>query len=360
MKSKVYFIKASIADGEKIISQKSVRLFKAGKFAGRFKENDFTAVKVHIGEAGNNTYITAPCIKGLVNELLALKTKPFVTDTSTLYTGKRHNAVDHTILASKHGFDMQGLGVPFIAPDGLFGTSETAVEIDGQLNKEVFIAYDIVRCQSILSIAHFTGHIATCAGATLKTLGMGCASRKGKMRQHAALKPQVKDNCTLCGLCFKYCPADAITLGAVKAHIDKDKCIGCAECLAMCRFDAITYDFNIESEILQKSMAEHAAGALKGKENRSAFFNYIISVTKDCDCFDTPNMLKIVDDIGIAASTDPVAVDSAALDLIEAKGGKKLAEMVKSSRPRLDPRHQIRHAERIGLGRADYDLVEID
>ena len=360
MRPKVYFVEASIEDGESIISQKSVRLFKAGRFADRFKANDFTAVKVHIGEKGNNTYITAPCIKGLVDEILALKTKPFVTDTSTLYTGKRHNAIDHTILAAEHGFDVHGLGIPFIAPDGLFGTSETAVEVNGRLNKEVFIAYDIVRCQSILSIAHFTGHIATCAGATLKTLGMGCASRKGKMRQHAALKPDVKDNCTLCGMCFKYCPADAITLGAVKAHIDKDKCIGCAECLAMCRFDAITYDFDIESEILQKSMAEHAAGALKGKENRSAFFNYIISVTKDCDCFDTPNMIKIVDDIGIIASTDPVAVDAAALDLVENKSGRKLAELIKSSRPRLDPRHQIRHAERIGLGRADYELVEID
>ena len=357
MASKVYFIKASISDGEKLISQKAVKLFKAGKFANCFAENDFTAVKIHIGEAGNNTHITAPCIKGLVDELLALKTKPFLTDTSTLYTGKRHNAVDHTILAAEHGFDMRGLGIPFIVPDGLFGTSETAVEINGELNKEVFIAYDIVRCQSILSIAHFTGHIATCAGATLKTLGMGCASRKGKMRQHAALKPSVKDNCTLCGQCFKYCPADAITLGSVKAHIDKDKCIGCAECLAICRFDAINYDFGIESEILQKNMAEHTAGALKGKENRAAFFNYVMSVTKDCDCFDTPNMPRIVDDIGILASTDPVAVDKAALDLVQTTAGKKLENLIKNNK--LNPIHQIKHAEHLGLGNTSYELVEI-
>ena len=299
MNSKVYFIKASVDDGEQVISQKARKLFKAGGFAACFKENDFTAVKVHVGEGTNNTYITAPCIRGLVDELLTLKTKPFLTDTSTLYLGRRANAIDHAVLADEHGFSVQGLGIPFIAPDGLFGTAETAVQVNGELNKEVLIAYDIVRSQSILSIAHFTGHVASCAAGTLKTLGMGCASRKGKTRQHASLKPSVTDKCTLCSECFNHCPADAITIDDIKAHIDQDKCIGCAECVAVCRFAAVKYDWSIENKILQKNIAEHALGALKGKENRAAFFNYIISVTKDCDCFKTPDMPKIVDALGM-------------------------------------------------------------
>ncbi len=359
MDSKVYFIKAALSDGEKVISKKARKLFRAGRFATCFKENDFTAVKVHVGEDGNTTYLTAPCIKGLVDELLALKTKPFVTDTSTLYTGRRHNAIDHTILAAEHGFSLGDLGIPFIAPDGLFGTAETAVQIDGPLNKEVFIAYDIVRCQSILSVAHFTGHVATCAGGTLKTLGMGCSSRKGKMRQHSALKPKVKKtNCTRCGECFKHCPADAITIDKVSAHINPKKCIGCAECVAVCRFDAVQYDWKQENEILQKNVAEHALGALKGKQNRAAFFNFLISVTADCDCFDDADMPKIVDDIGIVASTDPVAVDKAALDLIESKARKKLPKLLKNDN--LDPNHQIEHAEHIGLGSTKYELIEVD
>jgi uncharacterized Fe-S center protein len=243
-------------------------------------------------------------------------------------------------------------------PDGLFGTSETAVEINGELNKEVLIAYDIVRCQSILSAAHLTGHIATCMGATLKTLGMGCASRKGKMRQHAALKPSIKDECKLCGDCFKHCPTDAISLGDIKAHIDADRCIGCAECVAVCRFDAVQYDWDAESEIIQKNVAEHALGVLKGKEDRAVFFNYIMSVTKDCDCFKTPDMESIVEDIGITASIDPVAVDKASLDLLESKAGKRLSELVENGK--LDPHHQLKHAERIGLGSTDYELIEVD
>ncbi len=358
MASKVYFIKASIAEKQQVISEKARKLFKAGRFAKCFKENDFTAIKVHVGEEGNNTYIPASCIKGLIEELLALKTKPFVTDTTTLYTGKRHNAIDHTILAAEHGFCSDKLGIPFIVPDGLFGTAETTIKINGEVNKEVFIAADIVRSQSILSIAHVTGHCATCLGATLKTLGMGCASKRGKMKQHAALTLSVTKNCTLCGLCYKHCPADAITLGKVKAHIDQDKCIGCAECLAVCRFNAVKCNWGEETEVLQKSMAEHALGVLKDKENRAAFFNFLLSVTKDCDCFDEADMPKIVDDIGIIASTDPVAVDKAALDLVENKAGKKLQQLIKNEK--LNPLYQIEHAERIGLGSTKYELIEID
>jgi len=278
MGSKVYFIKVSVDDGHKVISEKARKVFKAGGFADCFSENDFTAVKVHVGEDGNNTYIKAPYIKGLVAELVGLKTKPFVTDTTTLYVGRRHNAVDHTILAARHGFSVDELGIPFVAPDGLFGTSETEVKINGRINKEVYIANDIIKSQSILSVAHVTGHVAAGLGATLKTLGMGCASKKGKMKQHAALTLNISDDCTRCGVCYDHCPADAITIDDVKAHIDQDKCIGCAECMAMCRFGAVTCNWGLETDILQKSIAEHALGTLKGKEKKATFFNFMLSL----------------------------------------------------------------------------------
>jgi hypothetical protein len=347
-----------MSEGQKVISDKARRLFNAGGFARNFKPNDVTAVKVHVGEGGNNTYIPAPCIKGLVDELITLKTKPFVTDTTTLYVGQRHNAIDHTVLAAQHGFSLDGLGVPFLVPDGLFGTAETAVEINGPLNKEVFIASEILKSQSILSVAHLTGHVAAGLGATIKTLGMGCASKRGKLTQHAALTLSIGEDCTRCGVCADHCPADAITLDAVKAHIDQDKCIGCAECMALCRFGAVGCNWGQETDVLQKSMAEHALGTLKGKNDRATFFNFLLSMTKDCDCFDTPNMRKMVDDIGIAASADPVAVDAASLDLVESKAGRKLSQLIKNEG--LDPRCQIEHAERIGLGSSSYELVEVD
>jgi len=357
MRSDVFFIKAGSDEDEAAISEKAVKLFKAGGFAGCFKKGDFTAVKVHMGEPPNNTYIRSGCIKGLVGQLLALQTKPFVTDTSTLYTGRRHNAIDHAAVADERLFNIAGLGIPFIAPDGLFGTSETAVRIDGELNKEVFIAYDIVRCQSMLCIAHFTGHIASCAAASLKTLGMGCASRKGKTRQHAALKPRIKENCEGCGECFRYCPADAVTMVLGKASISPEKCIGCAECVAVCRFNAVEYDWGAESGLLQKQIAEHALGAVTGKQGRTVFFNFLISMTSDCDCFDRVDMPLIAEDIGILASKDPVAADMAAIDMVEQAGGKKIAALI--NKEQLDPMHQIRHAEKIGLGSSSYKLIKI-
>jgi uncharacterized Fe-S center protein len=396
MDSKVYFIKAGVDEGEKVISDKARRLFKEAGFEKCFKENDFTAVKIHVGEHGNKTYIKAPCIKGLIEELIKLKTKPFLTDTSTLYLGRRHNAIDHSILAAEHGFDVKGLGIPFIPPDGLFGTSETAVKIDGEINKEVFIAYDIVRAQSILAVSHVTGHVATNFAATLKTLGMGCTSKKGKMRQHSSLKPSIKKSkCVGCGICYQHCPEVAITMEDceprrvhshkpdvvydLKAHIDRDKCIGCAECVAVCRFDAVKYDWGAENRMLERNMAEHAKGVLKGKEGRAAFVNFALSITGDCDCMGNsaegetspkggPDE-RIVNDIGILGSTDPVAVDQAAVDLIEKTAGKPLDKISKypnlNGPPRLARssgeagKYQLEHAEKIGLGSRKYQLIEI-
>ena len=143
----------------------------------------------------------------------------------------------------------------------------------------------------------------------------------------------------------------------VKAHIDQDKCIGCAECVAMCRFDAVKYDWGAENATLQKDIAEHALGVLRGKEKQSAFFNFVISVTPDCDCFGHEGMASIVEDIGIFASTDPVAVDSAAVDAVQKASGKTIAQLVGNKK--LDHRTQFEHAEKIGLGSRTYRVNEI-
>jgi len=343
MSSKVYFIEASIKEGTYTISQKARKLFKAANFADCFSPNDFTAVKVHVGEKGNTTYLPAGCIKSLVEELLAQKAKPFITDSNVLYIGSRHNAIDHSIVADEHGFGPKDLGAPFIVADGLSGSAETPVQIDGT--------------HAILSVAHLTGHCAAGLAATLKTLGMGCASKRGKMTQHAALTLSIGSNCQRCSDCFDICPAGAITLDDVKAHIDKDKCISCAECLAVCRFDAVNCDWADEAEKFQKSIAEHALGVLANKKDKAAFFNFALSVTKDCDCFGDPDMPKMAADIGIFASTDPVALDKATLDALQDRSGKKLPALLNNSK--LKPNQQLDHAQTIGLGTTDYELINV-
>ena len=358
MDSKVYFIKAAVSDGEQVISEKALKLFRAGNFASCFAENDFTAVKVHVGEETVETYAKAGYIKDLADELKKLKTYPFITDTCTLYTGPRSNAVGHSRLAAEHGFSLDKTGLPFIVSDGLLGTDEETVEVNSRHNKQVYIAGAITQCQSILSIAHLTGHIGAGFGATLKTLGMGCASKKGKIKQHTSMKLSIGDKCVLCGQCIEHCPADAITLGGSKADIDHEKCISCAACMTHCRYKAVECNWGEEKEVLQESIAEYACGALKGKENKAVFFNFILCVTQYCDCFRVPDRRQIIDDIGIIASTDPVAVDKAALDMVENKTGQKFRDLTGYSQ--IDPFCQILHAERLSLGSLTYKVIEVD
>jgi uncharacterized Fe-S center protein len=159
-----------------------------------------------------------------------------------------------------------------------------------------------------------------------------------------------------CGECYRHCPEAAINMEDLKAHIDKDKCVGCAECLAVCRFGAVQHDWDKDIKILECNIAEHAKGALAGKEGRAAFINFAISITKDCDCMGNPDH-NIVKDIGILGSTDPVAVDAAAIDLMEKTAGKPLDKI--SEYPNLNGKWQIEHAEKIGLGSRKYTLIEI-
>jgi len=102
-------------------------------------------------------------------------------------------------------------------------------------------------------------------------------------------------------------------------------------------------------------MAEYALGVVQGKEEKCVYFNLLVDMTKDCDCFGT-DQEKIIKDMGILASKDPVAIDRATLDLTVKANGKSLAEL---SYSHLDPLIQIAHGEKIGLGSQDYRLVTL-
>ena len=144
-------------------------------------------------------------------------------------------------------------------------------------------------------------------------------------------------------------------LSDLYVEILKDKCIGCGECLTVCNFSAVKYNWSIQSADIQCSMAEHALGVLQNKLNKSFFVTYLIDMTKDCDCINTSQEI-LIPDIGICASTDPVAIDQAALDLTEEKNGKNIGKL---SFAQLDPYIQIKHAATIGMGNREYTLEKI-
>ena len=353
----VLFIPLSIDEPLKIIQRKIQKIYQLTGVNSRIEKNDFVAIKIHFGEKGNKTHIPATYLAPLSKAVEEAGGIPFVTDTNVLYKSARSNAVSHLKLAQGHGFTVANCGAPVIITDGLRGSNEVEVGIDGEIFDRVSIATEAVTSNAMIVMTHVTGHIETGMGGALKNLGMGLASRKGKLRQHSSVKPWVEEeNCTQCGLCIEWCPEDAIEMMETSALIHDDKCIGCGECLTVCRFSAVKFNWKTSGAELQKKIAEHALGAVQNKRDKTAYLNFLINITKDCDCFGRAQD-PVIPDIGILAGTDPVAVDQASLDMIQQRSNRSMADL---SYPDTDATVQLQHAEKIALGERRYQLKEID
>jgi uncharacterized Fe-S center protein len=343
---------ASEKDGHEILAEKTKRIFIALGLEDTIKKDSFVGIKIHFGEKGNTGYIKPPWLKHLIERLKKKKAKIFLTDTNTLYLGNRSNAVEHLQLAGQHGFSSEALGIPLVIADGLIGRESGEVEVNLRHIKSAKIAGTFFHTDVLLCLSHFTGHILSGFGAAIKNLGMGCASRAGKLEQHSDVHPWVNAKvCTNCSICQEYCPADAIEQMDGSARIIDEKCIGCGECLVVCNDGAIKMRWDGDTLRVQEKMAEYALAVLKSLKKKAGFINYLVRITKDCDCM-SKNGKVIAADLGILASLDPIAVDKASVDLlIEANGKDFLREAID-----VDWSMQLKHGERIGLGKMDYKL----
>jgi len=332
-------------------------------------ERDLTAVKLHFGEKGNTAFIRPVFLRKIVKEIKAASGVPFLTDANTLYAGTRSDTPHHIITAIQNGFAFSVVDAPVVIADGLRGKSEVAVSINKNRFKEVYIGAEIVAADALVSVAHFKGHELAGFGGTLKNLGMGCASRRGKMAQHSDLSPRViQKKCIGCGECVIHCSQHAIILQDEKAKIDSEKCIGCGECIITCPQDAIQIQWNASIPVFMEKMAEYTFGVLKGKEQKSLFINFITNVSPACDCMPL-NDAPIVRDIGVLASTDPVAIDQASVDLVNkepALAGSCLKsnqgpgeDKFKGIYPRVDWPLQLEYAENLGIGSRSYELEKL-
>jgi len=355
MASKVYFISLTQGEDPSSAAKKMNALWDASGAGERFGKGAIVAVKAHFGESGNTTYINPAFVKAAVDKLKQAGCKPFLTETSTLYKGSRMNAVDHIALANAHGFGFEAMGAPIIMVDGLLGDAEAEVEISGKHFKRVNVAREVPKLHGLVILSHLTAHPGTGFGAAIKNLGMGLASRKGKHKQHSVVSPAVRrDKCTACGTCLEWCPQDAISMVDGKAYIDRALCIGCGECISVCVYEAIPFDEDRESVPLQEMMAEHAAGVVKAAGGNLFYFNFMVNITKNCDCEEGGRILS--SDIGIVAGSDLVAVEMATCDLFKKRNGTSIEAV---SWPKLNGLVQIEHAQRLGLGSMRYELVEV-
>lgn len=306
--------------------------------------NSFVPVKTHFGEKNNDTYIKPDRYSGVLDYLEENDIESSFIETNVLYRGERMTKTNHIKIAQEHGFTR----LPIIIADGDHGEDYKEVQIDKKNFKSCKIGLEITKYNQMIVLAHFKGHMSAGFGGAIKQLAMGCAARGGKLAQHSNTAPYVnKEDCISCGICVDKCPVDAITIDDA-AEINPDICIGCASCIAVCPQSTIANKWSVvNKETFLERMAEYAYAAQLGKGN--IYINFVFNITEDCDCY-AGHMDLIAKDVGILASTDPVAIDMASHDLLDKVNGRKVLP---------NGRYLLDYSEEIGLGSKAYDLQEI-
>lgn len=365
--SKVYFTDFR-SHGRTSQLEKLEKLILAAGLDEMDLDGKFVAIKLHFGELGNMAYLRPNYAKVVADMVRARGGRPFLTDCNTLYVGGRKNALDHLDTAYENGFSPLSAGCQILIGDGLKGTDEAKVPVDGDYVTEAKIGRAIMDADVFISLTHFKGHECTGFGGAIKNIGMGCGSRAGKMEMHSAGKPVVDpDSCVHCGACAKNCAHGAISFPAPakKAQIDHAKCVGCGRCIGICPEDAIAAEMDESNDILNRKMAEYTKAVVQG---RPCFhISLVMDVSPNCDCH-PENDAPIVPNVGMFASMDPVALDAACADAVNRQ--PVLADTALTAQPRLPDyfdtvhpdtnwRVQLTHGERIGLGTTNYRLIKI-
>lgn len=261
------------------------------------------AVKLHSGEPGGHHFISQELIKGLVQLVDGT-----IVECNTAYPGKRFNTESHKQALIDHGFTA-------IAPVDIMDEDGT-ISLPFKKGKNItenFVGSHFTNYNSYLILSHFKGHAMGGFGGAIKNMSIGIASGKGKMWIHTAGKTD--------------------------------------------KLSDFNMAFSTTQDLFLESMAEAAGAVINKLENKLLYINLMNNLSIDCDCNNNPAAPEL-DDIGILASLDPVALDKACVDLIYAADPKKSASL----RERMESKngiHTLDHAESLGLGSQKYDLVSM-
>lgn len=368
MVSEVYFTNMRTGLGDTLPDKMLRLILKAGIEEIDF-EKKFTAIKMHFGELGNMAYLRPGFPRIIAETVRKNGGIPFLTDCSTLYVGNRKSAPEHLDTANLNGFNPVSAGCQIIIADGLKGTDDLEIPIEGEYVKTAKIGRAVCDSDVIITLSHFKCHELTGFGGALKNLAMGCASRRGKMEMHSAGKPSVDaEKCRGCGACVKICAHSAVTVSKKKASIDGRKCTGCGRCIGVCAFDAISSKMDQDGDILNAKIAEYAMAVVKDRPN---FHITVISdVSPYCDCH-AENDAPVIPNVGILASFDPVALDKACVDLAlkqpPLRGsvlhdicGDGTDDMFAAIHPKTRWQGVFEHAEKLKFGSSEYRLTEVE
>ena len=373
-KSKVFFTDfRTKAHGDGLPTKLRKLILKAG-LADIDMDGKFVAIKMHFGELGNISYLRPNYARAVVEAVKSLGGKPFLTDCNTMYPGSRKNAIEHLYCAWENGFTPLTVGCPIIIGDGLKGTDDVDVPVvGGEYVKSAKIGRAVMDADIFISLNHFKGHEMTGFGGAIKNIGMGCGSRAGKTDQHSGGQPRISEKrCRGCMKCLAQCANNGLYFDADtrKMKVNTDNCVGCGRCLGACNFDAISFENEQAPELLNRRMAEYAKAVVDGRPN--FHISLVLDISPNCDCH-SENDAPILPNIGMFASADPLALDQACVDACLAATpmpGSQLYDHMhspdfhdhhdhfKNSTPESEWRSCLEHAEKIGLGTRQYELIK--
>jgi len=291
--------KSKVYFTKEITPEKVVEIFK--KLNVELGEK--VAVKLHSGEKGNQNYIRPEFVKPIIDLVNGT-----VVECNTAYSGARNSTEKHKQLMKEHKW------TDYFDVDIMDGEGEITFEIpNGKVIKENYVGKNITNYDSMLVLSHFKGHPMGGYGGALKQLSIGCASSSGKAWIHSGgfTNDQTK---------------------VWKNHAEQNKFL--------------------------EAMAESAGSVMNYFKNKIAFVNIMCNMSVDCDCCAVAED-PCMKDIGILASTDPVAIDQACLDLVYSSNDKGKDHLIQ----RIESRngvHTIEAAFEIGLGNREYELIDID
>ena len=371
-KSKVYYtdFRTRLGEGLPIKLKKLIRKAGIGEID---MENKFVAIKMHFGELGNLSFLRPNYAKAVADVVKELGGNPFLTDCNTLYPGSRKNALEHLYCAWENGFTPMTVGCPILIGDGLKGTDDIAVPVEGgEYVTEAKIGRAVMDADIFISLSHFKGHETAGFGGAIKNIGMGCGSRAGKKDQHYNGKPTIDaEKCRGCKSCMKECANNGLVWNdtSKKMEISNENCVGCGRCIGACNFDAISFSSSAAVKELNCRMAEYTKAVIDRRPN--FHISLIVDVSPHCDCH-SENDAPILANIGMFASFDPLALDQACVDAClqaEPLPNSLLGENMRrddfcdhhdhfvNTTPDSEYRTCLEHAEKIGIGNRAYELV---